>query len=212
MFRSLSIVSLSLIAASNASAGVWVVGQSGPNDFYTVNDALGDVRVTDGDVLRILTGTYGGFDTGDKALTIEPGNSPGIVNIVGNMRVRPTSTVNFELAGYDNGHVSGVPQFDQFIVTGNVSYEGTLGIRLTGGFSPVYGDSFKLIQAGGTISFTGVTSLPALSGGLSWDVQVVSGSDRFGSGAMLVANVVPAPGAAALVGLAGLATSRRRRA
>lgn len=81
-----------------------------------------------------------------------------------------------------------------------------------GGFSPVYGDSFKLIQAGGTISFTGVTSLPALSGGLSWDVQVVSGSDRFGSGAMLVANVVPAPGAAALVGLAGLTLSRRRRA
>lgn len=121
MFRSLSIVSLSLLAASNASAGVWVVGQGGANDFYTVTDALGDIRVTDGDVLRILSGTYGGFDTGDKALTIEPGNSPGVVNIVGNMRVRPTSTVNFELSGYDNGWVSGTPQFDQFLVTGNVS-------------------------------------------------------------------------------------------
>ena len=212
MFRSLAIVSVSLIAASSAHAGVWVVGQAGANDFYTVADALGDTRVRDGDILRILSGTYGGFDTGDKALTIEPGNSPGVVNIVGNMRVRPTSTVNFELSGYDNGWVSGTPQFDQFLVTGNVSYEGTLGMRLTGGFTPVFGDSFKLIQAGGTISFTGVTSLPSLSAGLSWDVQVVSGSDRFGSGAMLVASVVPAPGAAALIGLAGLATSRRRRA
>ncbi|MFM7808173.1 MAG: hypothetical protein ACKPEA_09645, partial [Planctomycetota bacterium] len=90
MFRSLAIVSVSLIAASNANAGVWVVGQGGSNDFFTVTDALGDIRVTDGDTLRILSGTYGGFDTGDKALTIEPGNSPGIVNIVGNMRVRPT--------------------------------------------------------------------------------------------------------------------------
>lgn len=212
MFRSLSIVSLTLVAASNASAGLWVVSNGGGSDFSNLSAALSDVRVQNGDTVRVLSGTYGDFDTGDKSLTIEPGNSPGVVNITGNMRVRPTSTVNFELSGYDNGWVSGTPQFDQFLVSGDVSYEGTLGIRLTGGFSPVFGDSFKLIQAGGTISFTGVTSLPTLSGGLSWDVQVVSGSDRFGSGAMLVANVVPAPGAAALIGLAGLATSRRRRA
>lgn len=211
MFRSLSIVSLSLLASSNALAGLWTVG-AGNHDFFSVADAMGDGRVQSGDTIRILSGSYVGFDTGDKALTIEPGNSPGIVNIVGNMRVRPTSTVNFEISGYDNGWVSGTPAFDQFLVTGNVSYEGTLGIRLTGGFSPVFGDSFRLIQAAGSISFTGVTSLPALSGGLSWNVAVVDGSDRFGTGAMLVASVVPAPGAAALIGLAGLATSRRRRA
>ena len=212
MFRSLSIVSLSLVAASNASAGLWVVSNGTGSDFTTLSAVFSDVRVTDGDVVRVLSGTYGDFDSGDKTLTVEPGNSPGLVNINGSMRVRSSTTVNFEIAGYDNGWISGVPQFDQFCVTGNVNYEGTLGIRLTGGFNPVYGDSFKLIQSGGTISFTGTTALPALSGGLSWNIDIVSGSDRFGSGSMLVASVVPAPGAAALVGLAGLTLSRRRRA
>jgi MYXO-CTERM domain-containing protein len=211
MFRPLACAVLSLAASHSALAGVWTVDQGGAHDFHTVADALGDIRVTDGDVLRILSGTYGGFDTGDKALTIEPGNSPGLVSIVGNMRVRPASTVNFEIAGYDNGIVSGVPQYDSFLVSGNVSYEGILAVRLTGGFAPVFGDSFKLIQSAGTISFTGTTNMPALAGGLSWNVQVVTGSEHYGSGATLVASVVPAPGAAALIGLAGLVTTRRRR-
>jgi hypothetical protein len=68
------------------------------------------------------------------------------------------------------------------------------------------------VQASGTINFSGLSNLPTLSGGLNWDVQVVSGSSEFGaSGSSLVVSVVPAPGAAALVGLAGLATARRRR-
>jgi MYXO-CTERM domain-containing protein len=94
-----------------------------------------------------------------------------------------------------------------------VNYQGTLAVRLTNSFSPSLGDSWALIQSGGTITFSGLTSLPTLAGGLSWDVQVVSGSSEFGaSGSSLVVSVVPAPSAAALVGLAGLVTTRRRRA
>jgi hypothetical protein len=76
----------------------------------------------------------------------------------------------------------------------------------------VFGDSWALIQAGGTISFSGLTDLPQLDGGLSWNVQVVSGSSEFGpTGSSLVVSVVPTPGALALVALAGLITNRRRR-
>lgn len=211
MFRSLSIVSLSLLASTNALAGIWTVG-AGNHDFFSVADAMGDGRVQDGDTIRILSGSYVGFDTGDKLLTIEPGNSPGIVNFGGNVRVRSNSTVNFEIGGLNLGLVSGTPDFDQFIVNGNVSYEGTFGVVLYGGYTPPLGNSWDLIQASGTISYSGLRSLPALAGGLSWDVQVVGGSSEFGaSGSSLVVSVVPAPGAAALIGLAGLATARRRR-
>jgi MYXO-CTERM domain-containing protein len=129
------------------------------------------------------------------------------------MFVRPNSTVNFEIGGFATGLNAGNPDFDQFIVTGDVNFQGTLGVRLINGFAPNLGDSWALIQSGGALNFTGLTSLPTLSGGLSWSVQVVSGSSEFGaSGSSLIVSVVPAPSAAALVGLAGLATSRRRRA
>ena len=211
MSRSLAIASLSLLASTNALAGIWTVG-AGSHDFFSVADAMGDGRVQNGDTIRILSGSYDGFDTGDKLLTIEPGNSPGIVNFNGNVRVRSNSTVNFEIGGLNSGLVSGPTEFDQFIVNGNVNYEGTLGVVLYGGYTPSLGNSWALVQASGTISFSGLRNLPTLAGGLNWDVQVVGGSSEFGaSGSSLVVSVVPAPGAAALIGLAGLATARRRR-
>jgi MYXO-CTERM domain-containing protein len=212
MIRSLSAISISLLACTAANAGFWTVSNNGQNDFYTVADAMGDGRVQNGDTIQILSGTYAGFDTGDLAITIEPGNSPGIVNLTGNSRIRASSGVNFEISGLNSGLNGGAVEFDQMIVTGNMSFEGTLGIRLTGGFTPSYGDSFALVQTGGTLTFTGQTNLPTLAGGLNWNIAVVSGSSQFGSaGYSLVASVVPAPGAAALVGLAGLITGRRRR-
>jgi len=215
MLRPLSAVSLTVLAlVSPASAGLWTVGHGSHVDFYTVSDAIGSVVVANGDTIRVASGGYiGDFDTGDKLLTFEPGNSPGIVDVYGSMYVRPNSTVNFEIGGFNSGLASGYPDFDQFIVTGNVNFQGTLGVRLVNGFSPSLGDSWAIIQSGGTISFTGATTLPTLAGGLSWSVQVVSGSSEFGSsGSSLIVSVVPAPGAAALIGLAGLATARRRRA
>ena len=213
MFRSLTAISLALAASHVASAGLWTVGPSGNPDFFSVQDALGSGELHDGDVLHILTGTYGGFDTGDTALTLEPGNSPGVVTFTSNVRIRPSATVNFEIAGLGSNLPSGPTDYDVLLVNGTMNFEGTLGIRLTNGFTPAYGNSWTLIQASGSISFTGVSSLPALADGLSWNVQVVNGSTWYGStGASLMASVVPAPGAAALVGLAGLATSRRRRA
>ena len=213
MFRSLASVSLVLAATNVASAGLWTVGDSGNPDFYTVQDALGNVLVHDGDVLHILTGTYGGFDTGDKAITLEPGNSPGVVTFTSNVRVRSSATVNFEIAGRNATLPSGPTDYDVLLISGNLNVEGTLGIRLTNGFAPIYGDTFTIAHTTGTISVSGPTDLPTLGGGLSWNVAVVSGSTWFGgSGSSLVVSVVPAPGAAALVGLAGLATTRRRRA
>lgn len=211
MPRSLATLLVALSAAAPATADIWVVG-SGQTDFDSIASALQDQRIRNGDTLRVLSGTYGGFDTGDLSLTIEPGNSPGIVNFTGPVRVRTNSQVNFEIGGYNSGLSGGAPDFDQFIVNGNMLFEGRLGIRMYNGFTPSFGDSWALIQAAGSITFSGLTDLPSLGNGLSWNIQVVAGSSEFGgSGSSLVASVVPAPGAAALIGLAGLVGSRRRR-
>jgi hypothetical protein len=204
----------SLALVTSASADLWLVGHDADAHCYSVGDAVGSVIVTDGDTIRVASGGYiGDFDTGDKVLTFEPGNSPGIVDVFGSMYVRPNNTMNFEIGRFSPGLSSGSPDFDQFIVTGNVNDQGTLAVRLTNSLSPSLGDAWALIQSGGTIAFSGVTSLPTLAGGLSLAVQIVSGSSEFGaSGSSLVVSVVPAPSAAALVGLAGLVTARRRPA
>ena len=205
------LVTLSMVPAAHAGV-VWTVG-SGPMDhFYSINQAVTDNRVHDGDSIRIFSGGYIGFDSGEKSLRFEPGNSPGIVDVFGNMLLRQNSTINFEIGGYNSGLSGGTPDFDQFIVAGNVLYEGALGIRLYNSFVPNLGDSWALIQASGSITFSGISDLPALANGLSWNLQVVPGSSEFGSGgSSLMATVVPAPSAAALVGLAGLVGGRRRR-
>ena len=205
------LVTLSMVPAAHAGV-VWTVG-SGPMDhFYSINQAVTDNRVHDGDSIRIFSGGYIGFDSGEKSLRFEPGNSPGIVDVFGNMLLRQNSTINFEIGGYNSGLAAGVPEFDQFIVTGNVDLVGGIEITLYNGFTPNVGDSWALVQAGGTIAFSGSSVLPQLANGLSWNVQVVSGSQEFGSGgSSLIATVVPAPSAAALVGLAGLIGTRRRR-
>ena len=211
MPRSLPVVLLAATVAAPAAADLWVVS-NGQGDFDSIAAALLDQRIRSGDTLRVLSGTYGGFDTGELSLTIEPGNSPGIVNFTDAVRVRSNSQVNFEIGGYNSGLSGGNPEFDQFIVAGNVNFEGRLGIRLINGFAPNFGDSWNLIQASGSINFSGLTDLPTLANGLNWSIQVVAGASEFGgSGNSLVASVVPAPGAAALVGLAGLIGSRRRR-
>jgi hypothetical protein len=84
MLRPLSAVSLVTLALSApAFAGLWTVGHGSQSDFYTVADAIGSVVVADGDTIRVASGGYiGDFDTGDKVLTFEPGNSPGIVDVL----------------------------------------------------------------------------------------------------------------------------------
>jgi hypothetical protein len=215
MLRSLPAVSsLALLVAGSASAAIWTVGPQSSANFFTLRDAVDSVMVLDGDTIAVSAAGYiGDFDTGSKVLSFTQAPALGIVDVLGNMQVRSNSNLTFQVGGYNSGLVSGDPEFDQYIVTGNVNYAGKLTVQLINGLSPHLGDSWALIQAGGTINFSGTSAMPALGGGLSWNVAVVSGSSEFGStGSSLVISVVPAPGAFALIGLAGMVANRRRRA
>ncbi len=185
-------------AAALAYAMAWVSGQEG-----TFN-------------VSAQSGSYDSFADVDNA-NITWGNSPGVIDLYGGMRVRPAGQMLFELAGTDNSAAptGGAVLYDTVLADGSVLYEGILQVQLLGGFVPTLGDSFQLIAttAGKTVSWTGTLAAPTLAPGLSWQVSIAPST--FGGayiGQALYLTVVPSPGALALLATAGTIGVRRRRA
>lgn len=93
----------------------------------------------------------------DNTGTLNPGTSPGILNINGNFR--NSNIINMEIggtggAGVDpNGH-------DQILVNANANLGGTLNVALTNGFTPSPGDSFLLLDAASIVNFFSAINLP----------------------------------------------------
>lgn len=100
--------------------------------------------------------------------------------------------------------------FDRVVGMSNPVLDGVIVVGLGGGFEPVLGDSFDLLDWSGNLNSTGFDLdadlfLPALSGGNTWNR-----SEFLTTGTL---SVVPEPSGAALL-LCGLAVfaARRRRA
>lgn len=100
-----------------------------------------------------------------------------------------------------------VSQYDQIVSTGTLDLTGLTNIVINGtslGYAPQSGDSFTLFDGpvtGFNASIFDLTNMPALTGGLTWEIQQGS----------LNLVVVPEPGAALLGSLGLLALLRRRR-
>ena len=126
----------------------------------------GTVQMTNG--LTLCTNaTLTGSTTVDGSVTnsgtIEPGSSPGSLNITGSLVLLPGSRLRFELGGPAAGS-----QYDQLNISNAVTYGGTVTVQLINGFTPSGGQVFQLINAPSRLgAFAGV-SLPALPAGLSW--------------------------------------------
>ena len=80
--------------------------------------------------------------------TIAPGSSPGILT-TGNLDFRDNSTFNVEIGGVTAG--SGAGNHDQVQADGTVAIGSgvTLGLSALGGFTPILGDSFTVIDNDG---------------------------------------------------------------
>jgi hypothetical protein len=223
-YATFSAIILAASTLSTASAAIVTVGPGGTSagyQFGQVSEALqyasaGDTihakaRTVDG--ARFL---YDSFDLSQAAdgVSFVWGNSPGVIEVGGNMRVGPNANLEFELAGTDNSRAlsSGRAQYDTVFVYGNFLLEGIAAISLFGGFVPTVGDQFELVATDSTISWSGSFLqhfiAPALSGGATWQFSVGAGSI---GGQSIFATVVPGPGAIALVGAAGIIGSARRR-
>lgn len=96
------------------------------------------------------TGVLGGSGrvgviTGGGTGGIAPGNSPGILNVTGNVAFASTNSFNVELDGTTVG-----TDYDQLNVTGSVNLNSaTLNVSL--GFTPTSGNTFTIIQSSGVL-------------------------------------------------------------
>jgi len=111
-------------------------------------------------------GTLGGIGTIADDVTsaggrISPGGSAGQLQIIGSLLMDAASALDIELAGSST--------FDLLTVTGTAEIAGSLNVSLLGGFTPLAGETFVVLQATGGISgmFEYVTD--------GYDVQLTDG-------------------------------------
>jgi hypothetical protein len=124
--------------------------------------------------INIQAGTLSGFGNLTANLVnsgaASPGGQadPGLLNVIGSSTTQDpnNASLNFRIGGRTPG-----TDFDKLAVTGNAVLGGTLNVSLIGGFTPVAGDSFSIATFGSGAGSFGVTNLPPLPGGLTWNVQ-----------------------------------------
>jgi uncharacterized repeat protein (TIGR01451 family) len=89
-------------------------------------------------------GTLGGVGTitgnvNNSGATVNPGLSPGTLNITSNYTQGAGGSLNIELGG------TGAGQFDVLAMGGTASLNGTLNVISFGGFTPAVGDAFQVM-------------------------------------------------------------------
>ena len=212
---------VSVVGVAPAFAGlVTVSDQNGQRGSYSqISDAMAWISVhgnpsTTYSVFA-TSSQYNGFEAVDNS-ALSWGNSPGVIEIDGTMRVRSTSSLTVELGGLSNtlAATGGPVDYDTILCTGLVRIEGAVNIQLVNGFAPVYGNTFEIIASGTDVLLfsTATVNGPALGGGLSWQLSV--GNSTFAGpdydAKSLFVTVVPSPGALALIGLASFVARRRK--
>jgi hypothetical protein len=220
----LGLLATTALVTASASAGVVTVTNSAGAIVHTTANnaaALADAMAWVNDHsasgtygVRAESGKYNSFETVSNA-DLTWGNSPGVIDLYGGMRVRPAGQMLFEIAGTDNSlaPTTGVVQCDTVLADGNILYEGRLSVALLYPFVPTLGNSFQLIAttSGKTVTWGGTLDAPTLAAGLTWQVSVAQGTMAGFTGDALYLTVVPTPGALALLGTAGIIGARRRR-
>ena len=200
------------------------------------NGASGTINVSDNaalfanNIVNQSGGTIAGgggtiFSNIDNAGTIGPGNSAGLMSVIGNVTMEAGSTMEIELGGtvFDTG--IGTIEYDRLDVAGTGLGGGTFDVdsaamfdvSFINGFVASLGDSFDIVIADDITGIFGEANflLPALTAGLVWDGGVfdVAGRDVLRIFIAEADAAVPEPGAALilLAGLGGLLLVRRRR-
>ena len=152
----------------------------------------------------------GGFVGGGDVFALgdlRPGNSPDSVLMDGNLFLGSTTLSEFEFAGEEIG------EFDQLIVTGDLSLNGDLSVSLLNGFEFDLGQEFIVADVGGQLfgQFSGLDD-GDLIGTYSGRQLFVSYSAGDGNDVAFF-TAVPEPAGCIAAGLIliGLLTSRRQR-
>jgi autotransporter-associated beta strand protein len=191
----------------NVNAGALIVnGLIASSTTNAVAVAGGATLGGSGTIGRNVNVAGGGF--------ISPGNSAGLLTMNGNLTLSANGTLVVEINGVNPG-----TDYDVLAVNGTVNVTNAL-LNATMGYAPSMSDKFFIIVNDAADAITGTfAGLPdgstvALGG--PWSGQISYFGDSAtgaltGGNDVVIYNVVPAPGAAALLGVGGLMAARRRR-
>lgn len=207
---------------NNTSGGSIIVSGNGTATFYDdlVHNGT-EIRVSSGSNAVFFGAVSGaGSYTGTGSLFFEgdlnPGNSPGLVSVAGDMALGLSSHTIMEVAGLARG-----TEYDAFNIGGELWLGGELEVSLydtgSGLFDPQLGDTFDLFMADTITGDFDLWTLAALGGGLGWQLDVLADAIGLTDVVRLsvVTSAVPVPPAvwlfgSGLLGLIGVA--RRRQA
>lgn len=150
------------------------------------------------------TDTLSSAVTFGAGLTVQPGNSPGVLTINGNLEAAG-AIFDIEVAGLDPGVL-----FDQLVVNGDANLtDATVNFRFLDGFLPTPGDTFNWLVVSGFAS-----GLDTLAVSFFSDAGTIGGFLQ-ADGSLYVDSVtpIPLPPAAWALGsaLLGLGAAARRR-
>ncbi len=177
-----------VVGIRKSDAGTWVLG--GANSYSGLTNVKAGTLIINGaqsgaGLTTVSAGaTLGGIGSiaGDLLAegTVAPGESVGVFSVGGNATLAGSSTLQIELGGLLSG------QFDALDVMGSLTVtDAELAVTLTGGFQPMAGNTFDILNfssaSGGFLNF----DLPGGSG--NWDVSqlLVDGTLRFLGGSLV---------------------------
>ena len=173
------------------NAGTVNVAQGTLSSIFTYTQTAGTTTVTgtlDPSDVTLAGGALGGGGTiaGDvtnSGGTVEPGVSPGILNVNGNYTQGAGGTLEIEIAGTIAG-----TQYDRLAVTGNATLDGTLAI--VSSFTPASTDTFDVLTATGTVSGAFASLTGATTPGGTYEDNYVAGPP---GKVTLALGAIPAP-------------------
>lgn len=125
---------------------------------------------------QVVVGFLGQL-TGSGTLTADvvnggavlPGSSPGALSITGNYAQTDDGVLSIDLASAGS--------FDKLVVNGDIEYGGLLEVKTIGGYQPVVGAVFDVIDwTGAKSGMFEFLSLPTLGAELEWDLSQLESS------------------------------------
>jgi len=177
------------VSGINNGAGL---AKTGPGVLYlnTPNTYGGPTTVGTGTLFVVNSS---GSATGSGILTVSSGATlagPGLVGgaVTNHGFVSPEGFNGIPfgtltlLDGYSQSQsgtlmieIGSASELDELAVTGAASLAGTLDVTLLNGYQPSAGDTFTVLNASSITGTFDTTNLPALAGGLAWQVAYLTG-------------------------------------
>ncbi|MEJ7590088.1 MAG: hypothetical protein WKF77_00915 [Planctomycetaceae bacterium] len=105
------------------------------------------------------TGTVASATFTNNSGTVSPGFSPGILNISGNYVQGASGVLNIEVAGVNTA----TPDYDQLVISGSATLNGTLNVTTVSGFTPGIGQSFAMMTFASRSGDFATKNLPTIN-------------------------------------------------